>query len=80
MEVSRLKEIINDLDDNVEIFIRNTSNPLGNIDELVQVELSTYSSFGIITPCVILNTYNSAPTEKDLEENVNDFVNNQKNK
>lgn len=56
MRVKRLKEILNELDDNLEIFIRNSVNVCGNIAELDQVEKSTYGFFGNSIDCIILNT------------------------
>ena len=74
MKVKRLKEILNNLDDNLEIFIRNSVNVVGNIGELQQVEQSTYGSFGEDVPCLILNTYHSKREEFDELEDINDFV------
>lgn len=59
MKVKELKYILNEYNDNAEIFIRNTVNPCGNIQELEQVQLSTYSSFGTVSSCLILNTNTS---------------------
>ena len=61
MEVKRLKEILNELDDNLEIFIRNSVNICGNISELEQVEKSEYGFFGKNIDCIILNTEPSKP-------------------
>lgn len=75
MKVKRLKEILNNLDDDLEIFIRNSNNLCGNISELEQVEKSYYSFFGKDIPCLILNT----PVSKELEttddlENYIDYI------
>ena len=43
-------------------------NPCGNIQELEQVELSTYGSFGTNIPCLILNTNSSNINISDLCE------------
>ena len=56
MKVKRLKEILNELDDDLEIFIRNSVNACGNISELEQVEKSTYGFLGSSIDCIILNT------------------------
>ncbi len=74
MNVKRLKELLENKPDNMEIFIRNSVNPCGNIQELRQVETSTYSSFGVISPCIILNTYGSKELECDEEENIIDNI------
>ena len=63
MKVRRLKKLLSTLDDDLEIFIRNTNNLCGNISELEQVEKSYYSFFGRDIPCLILNT----PFSKELE-------------
>lgn len=63
MKVKRLKEILNNLDDDLEIFIRNSNNLCGNISELEQVEKTYYGFFGKDIPCLILNT----PFSKELE-------------
>lgn len=59
MKIGRLKELINGLDDNMEIFIRNSHNVCGNIDDLVQVEKSSYGFFGESIDCIILNACNA---------------------
>lgn len=63
MKVKRLKEILNNLDDDLEIFIRNSNNLCGNISELEQVEKTYYGFFGKDISCLILNT----PFSKELE-------------
>lgn len=64
MKIGRLKELIKDIDDNVEIHIRNSVNPCGNISDLVQIEITNYQMFGTKFPCVILNT---SDTSKRLQ-------------
>ena len=70
MKVKRLKEILNNLDDDLEIFIRNSNNLCGNISELEQVEKTYYGFFGKDISCLILNTPFSKELEttEDLEE------------
>lgn len=46
MKIGRLKEILSSLDDDLEIFIRNSVNICGNIGELYQIEKSTYGFMG----------------------------------
>lgn len=74
MKVQRLKELLDTLDNDIDIFIRNSVNPCGNIQELEQVELSTYSFFGENIECLILNTDCSKEIEKDDDENCIDFI------
>lgn len=74
MRVKRLKELIKTLDDNVEVFIRNSVNPCGNIQELEQVEVSSYGFFGKDIECIILNTDSSKEIELDEEENYIDYI------
>ena len=64
MTIGRLKEILNALPkeingvniDDVELFTRNSFNPVGNIGELDQIEITTYGSWGRSIPCILLNT------------------------
>lgn len=75
MKVKRLKEILNNLDDDLEVFIRNSHNICGTIGKLEQVEKSFYGFFGEDIPCLILNT----PYSKELEmtddkENYIDYI------
>lgn len=74
MNVKRLKEILNQLDDQAEIMIRNTVNPCGTIQDLDQVELSTYQFFGKTYPCLILNTSNAKEIEEDDNGNLVDII------
>lgn len=76
MKAKRLKELLNNIDDNTEVFIRNSVNICGNIQELEQIELSTYGFFGVSEPCIILNTPNSKEIETDEEDDYIDFLNN----
>lgn len=75
MIAKRLKELLNNIDDDTEIFIRNSVNPCGNIQELEQVEVSTYGFFGEDINCLILNTDSSKEIERDKEANYIDFIN-----
>jgi len=74
MDVKRLKELLANLDDDLEVFIRNSINVIGNIQELEQIELSTYGFFGESVSCMILNTYSSKELETDEDEEVIDFI------
>lgn len=74
MKTKRLKEIITNIDDDTEIFIRNIVNVCGNIADLDQVEKSMYSSFGMSRPCIILNTSNSKKMELNDNEEIIDFI------
>jgi len=75
MKIRRLREIINYInDEDLEIFIRNSRNPCGNISLLEQAELTTCASFGESIPCVILNTSDSKEIEIDEEENYIDII------
>ena len=75
MKVKRLKEILNNLDDNLEVFIRNSLNICGTIGELEQVEKSFYGFFGEDISCLILNTsYSKKLKTTDDEENYIDYI------
>jgi hypothetical protein len=77
MTVKRLKEILNNLDDGLEIYIRNSYNICGNIADLEQVEKSTRGFFGEGIDCLILNTHCSKKLEmtEDEEEYI-DYIEN----
>lgn len=74
MNAKRLKEILESVDDELEIFVRNSVNTCGNIQELEQAELSTYGFFGSDISCLILNTDSSKKLEISEEDEVIDFV------
>ena len=65
MNVKRLKELIKDLPDDQEVYIRNSVNCCGNCAELEQVELDYVSIMGELNPAIFLNTQY---TEKQLEK------------
>lgn len=64
LTVKRLKEIIKDLPDDLEIYIRNSHNICGTIGELENVEKTFYGFFGESIPCLVLNTQY---TQKELK-------------
>lgn len=75
MKVKRLKEILENIDDDTVIFIRNSVNPLGNINSLDQVEFSSYGFFGKSIPCLTLNTDVSKEIELNKDGEYIDFIN-----
>ena len=75
MKVKRLKEILENINDDTVIFIRNSVNPLGNINSLDQVEFSSYGSFAKSIPCLILNTDVSKEIELNKDDEYIDFIN-----
>lgn len=74
MIVKDLKEILNKLDDNLEVYIRNSVNPCGNISDLYQVEKSTYGFFGTSCDCIILNTFMSKKLKTDENDEVIPYI------
>lgn len=74
MKAKRLKEILENIDDEVEIFIRNSVNPLGNINSLDQAEFSNYGFFGKSVSCLILNTDVSKEIEVNEDDEYIDFI------
>lgn len=68
MKVKRLKELLEKMPDDMEVFIRNSVNICGNIGELDQVEKSYYGFFGDMIPCVILNTQYALPEREIFTE------------
>lgn len=67
MNIAQLKEVIKDLPDDMEIYVRNSHNICGNISELAQVEKSSVTFFGKGFPCIILNSLSS---KEDFEETI----------
>lgn len=55
-KVKDLKEFLKDKDDDLEIFIKNSFNPVGNISEMAEVTEGTYGFFGESIPCIIFDT------------------------
>lgn len=55
-KVGDLKKMLENVEDDTEVFIQNIVNPCGNISELGKVEKSTYGFFGKDNPCVILKS------------------------
>lgn len=74
MKCKRLKELLSNLDDDLEIFIRNSHNICGTIGELEQVEKSFYGFFGSDIPCVILNTSYSKEMEITSDDEIIDYI------
>lgn len=74
MKAKRLKEILMNVDDELDVFIRNSVNPCGNIQELDQVEVSTYGFFGKKVPCLILNSSSSKEIETNEKDEYIDFI------
>ena len=76
MKAKILKDIVNNIDDDTEIFIRNSMNSCGNVSELIQVELATCGFFGQSLPCLILNSNNVTGDYcyAKNEDNVLDFI------
>ena len=72
MKVKRLKEILNNLDDDLDVMIRNSVNICGNISELAQLEKSAYGFFGSEIPCIILNS--DVNLKLDEEDNSEEYI------
>ena len=68
MKVKRLKELLEKMPDDMEVFIRNSVNPCGNIGELDQVEKSYHAFFRDSIPCIILNTQYALPDREIFTE------------
>ena len=51
-----LREFLQDIEDDTEIYIANSFNPVGNISELAEARKDTYGFFGKDIPCVILDS------------------------
>lgn len=80
MTVGRLKELLKNINDNTEVFVRNSFNICGNIADLDQVEKTTYGMFGKSIPCIVLNSEYSKDIEEDEEKHIIDYIENDGNK
>ncbi|MCX4327824.1 MAG: hypothetical protein OSJ45_11095 [Lachnospiraceae bacterium] len=69
MNVKDLKEALQNVDDDIEIFIANSFNPCGNISGLCEVRLDEYSSMGVLYPCIILYSSQNVSFDEDEDEN-----------
>lgn len=58
MKVKDLKEQIEGVDDELEVFIRCAVNLCGNIIEADRADKSTYGSFGVSIDCIIIEPEN----------------------
>lgn len=56
MKVKDLRKALDRKDDDMEIFIENSINPIGNISELCEARDDTYGFFGKDIPCIILGS------------------------
>jgi len=54
MKVKDLKKQIEDLPDDMEVYIRCAVNPCGNIIEALEAKKDTYGFFGEDIPCIII--------------------------
>lgn len=54
MTVKEFREQLKDKDDDMEVFIRCTTNPCGNIVDAEEVSETTYGFFGSSIPCIII--------------------------
>ena len=63
--VADLKKCIQNLDDDTEVFVANSHNFCGNISELAEVREDTYSSFGIVSKCLILDSAQNVTFDGD---------------
>ena len=58
MKVKTLRKHLKDLPASMEVFIRCTHNPCGNIVEAGKASQDSYGFFGESIPCVILEPEN----------------------
>lgn len=68
MTVKELKKLLSDKPDDLEIFFKPNGFALGNIHEFNSAYMSTYSTFGIILPCLLLE---DIADEKEIDEHPN---------
>lgn len=56
LRVGDIKKALENVPDNMPVFVHNTVNPCGNVSELGKIEEDVYSSFGEINSCLILKS------------------------
>ena len=76
MTVGRLKELLNKLPDDLEIYIRHSYSVCGTIAELENVEHTNAYTFGEHYRCVVLNTCRAKKLKQDEEGNYIDYEEN----
>lgn len=64
LKVGILKDMIKDIPDETEVFIRCCRNPCGNIVEAGLSNMTEYKFFGIGISCIIIEPANSNYTIK----------------
>lgn len=52
-----LKALLNEVPSNLPVFFRRVTPIAGNIEGAYRMELSTYSTFGEVRPCLIFEPY-----------------------
>lgn len=62
--VGDLKEVLKKYDDELEIFIRNSVNPCGNIAAMCEIKDDTYGFFGESIPCLIIGSESNTEFEE----------------
>ena len=56
MKVKELIKLLEQVNGEDEVFIRNSVNPCGTIGELIQVEKGQYGFMGVRIDCILFNT------------------------
>lgn len=56
LKVGDIKKALENMPDDMEVYIHNTINPCGNISELGKIQEDVYASFGKTYPCLILKS------------------------
>ena len=57
LTVGKLKKTIENIPDNLPVFFRRMAPITGNIEEASAAILSDYSSFGKVSPCLIIEPF-----------------------
>lgn len=61
LTVGRLKKQIAEMPDDLPVFFRRVAPTFGNIEEASGAIFSQYSSFGVVSPCVIIEPFVDTP-------------------
>ena len=63
MQVKELKKIIENLDDDMEVFMMCRGNPCGNCWEVGSAKLSTYGFMGTSITCLMVDKHDDEEEE-----------------
>ena len=57
MTVKELRQLLHDKPDDLEVFFRRVAPICGNIESVGKIEQTTFSTFGVEVPCIVIEPY-----------------------